>query len=335
MLQAVAKLQCLGAPGEAIDQFLLHTAVNHDAACSRAALTGGAERPPEDALGGEFHIGVRVDDDGVFAAHLKGEPLVVLGRREGDRFAGFGAAGEADYRYIAVMHEGITDITAATEDNVDHAIGNSGFLQDLGEANGELGHKRCRFDDDRVTRDKCRHHLPAGNGHREVPGCDQTHHTEWLAHAHLEFVAHFRLHRITKHAPAFARHVIGHIDGFLHVTLGLIENLAHLLSHLAGKLVLALFENLGGPEQDLATLGSGVKTPTFESFAGRGYRLVHILRRALRIRTHQLAIGRIAAFERLARNRFFPYTVDQILVEICHEMAFLSLSRCRTHCRQF
>ena len=82
-----------------------------------------------------------------------------------------------------------------------------------------------------------------------------------LADRHLELVAHFGRRRLAKHAPAFAGHVVGHVDRFLHVSARLGEDLAHLLGHLAGELFLALFQEASDLEEDLASLGGGVEPP--------------------------------------------------------------------------
>ena len=51
---------------------------------------------------------------------------------------------------------------------------------------------------------------------------------------------------LAEEAAAFAGHVVGGVDGLLHVATGFGEDFAHLAGHVAGVLLLALGEDLAG-----------------------------------------------------------------------------------------
>ena len=63
---------------------------------------------------------------------------------------------------------------------------------------------------------------------------------------HGELVLQLRGRGLAEEAAAFAGHVVGGVDGFLHVAAGFGEDLAHLAGHVAGVLLFALCEELAG-----------------------------------------------------------------------------------------
>ena len=90
------------------------------------------------------------------------------------------------------------------------------------EHDGVAGHER-------------RHHLPARDRHREVPGRDDPGHTERLADAHRPLVGQLRRDRVAGHPPALAGHQVGDVDAFLDVAARLGDDLAHLAGHRPGE----------------------------------------------------------------------------------------------------
>src|SRR5690606_29663108 len=97
-----------------------------------------------------------------------------------------------------------------------------------------------------------------------------------------------RRRRLTPQAAPFARHVEGHVDAFLHVPTRLGEDLAHLLRHFPGKLLLTLDQELADPVEDLTPLRRRVEPPAIEGFARRLDCSLNVLLRALGKRPDQL-----------------------------------------------
>ena len=63
---------------------------------------------------------------------------------------------------------------------------------------------------------------------------------------HGELAAQLGGSGLAEEAAAFAGHVVGGVDGLLHVAAGFGEDLAHLAGHLAGVLLFALGQELAG-----------------------------------------------------------------------------------------
>src|SRR5690606_7116770 len=91
----------------------------------------------------------------------------------------------------------------------------------------------------------------------KVPGGNQTNHTHRVAQRHTKLVGHLDWRSVTEQAAALTAHVVGHVDGFLYVTARLGDNLAHFLSHQAGKLLLTLGKQLRHPEENFAPARRG------------------------------------------------------------------------------
>ena len=95
----------------------------------------------------------------------------------------------------------------------------------------QCGVSRRGLEDDRVAADQRRHHLPARDGDREVPGRDDAGDADRLADAHRPLVGQLGGHRVAEHAAPLAGHQVGDVDAFLDVAARLGEDLAHLARH--------------------------------------------------------------------------------------------------------
>ena len=96
------------------------------------------------------------------------------------------------------------------------------------------------LEDDRVAGHEGRHHLPARDRHREVPGRDDPGDADRLADAHRPLVGQLGRDRVAEHPAALAGHQEGDVDAFLDVAARLGEDLAHLAGHRPGEALLVL-----------------------------------------------------------------------------------------------
>ena len=96
---------------------------------------------------------------------------------------------------------------------------------------------------------------------------------------HHELVAELGGSRLPEEAPPLACHVVRHVDRFLDVPGSLGPDLAHLLGHLPGQILLALGEELGDAEENLTALRGGHQAPVLVGVLGSLDGSVHVLRR--------------------------------------------------------
>ena len=86
---------------------------------------------------------------------------------------------------------------------------------------------------------------------------------------HGEFVGQLGRCGLAEEAAAFAGHVIGGVDGFLHVAAGLGEDLPHFAGHVVGVLLFAAEqENFAAAIEDFGALGRGGEPPGLPGFGG-------------------------------------------------------------------
>ena len=191
-----------------------------DAAGCGAALPGRPEGSPERAFEGEIEVGVFEDDHGVLAAHFKRAWLEEAGGGLADDAAYFAGAGEGDGAHAGMSDERGAGFGAESGDDVDDSGRQAGVDQRLDEV---VGGERGVFgglDDAGVAADERGEELPRGDGHGEVPRRDHAADADRHAQRHGEFVGQLRGGGLAEEAAAFAGHVKGSVDGFLHVAAG-------------------------------------------------------------------------------------------------------------------
>ena len=170
-----------------------------------------------------------------------------------------------------------------------------------------------RLEHDRVAGHECRHHLPARDGHREIPGRDDPGHADRLADAHRPLVGQLRGDRLARHPAALTGHQVGDVDAFLDVAAGLGQDLAHLAGHRPGQPLLVLGHERPERVEDLAPFGRRGALPHRERGLGRldGHRDVRhgpLLEPADDV----ARVGGVAAVERGAGCRVGPLAGDEV-----------------------
>ncbi len=253
--QAVAQGQRPGPRLQPLQQRRQHRPIDDDPRGRRAALAGRAEGAPQDAVGGQVQVRVVQHDHAVLAAELQAQALELgpgLGRQV---LAGRRRAGERDDRDVGRIDDGVADLTAGAGHEVDDTGREAGLGHELDDERGAVRRVARRLEDHGVAGDQGGHHLPARDGHREVPGGDDAGHADRLADGHRPLVGQLAGHGVAEHPPALAGHQVRDVDAFLDVAAGLGQDLAHLAGHRPGQALLVLGHELGEGVQDLAALG--------------------------------------------------------------------------------
>ena len=136
-----------------------------------------------------------------------------------------------------------------------------GLLQNPDEIERRQRRERGRLQHDGVPADQGRGDLPRRDRHREIPRRDQAADAERLADGHRELVAQLGGHGLPGLAASFSRHEERHVDRFLDVAPGLVEDLAHLAGHVPGERVLPVGDELRGAEKQFRAARRRDETP--------------------------------------------------------------------------
>ena len=151
---------------------------------------------------------------------------------------------------------------ARAEHQIEHAFRHARVDEDLHERRRSRRSFLARLPDQRVARDQRGEDIPAWHGDREIPGRDQPDHADRVAQRHAELVRHFDRRGIAVHPPPFAAHEERHVDGFLHVAARFGEDLAHLLRHQAGELLLCALAAAPPPDTALRRAAARARAAT-------------------------------------------------------------------------
>ena len=115
------------------------------------------------------------------AAEFQRNLLQISGRRLHDQLADFGRSGERNLVHVGMRGESSARRFAVSGDNVHHAFGESGFLDQFAQPQrGERG-LFCGFQNHGATGGQRRSELPCGHQQREVPGNDLPNDADRLA----------------------------------------------------------------------------------------------------------------------------------------------------------
>ncbi len=125
-------------------------------------------------------------------------------------------------------------------------------------------------------------------------------------------------------ASPFPGHVVGHVDGFLHIAAGFGQDFAHFAGHVFREIFLVLEEQLRGAKENFRALGRRDEAPLLVREVRGIYRQIHVLAVGGDKHSDQLVcVGRIAVLVGAAAARIHPLPIDEILVN--------TWCRCRGH----
>ncbi|MPM18262.1 hypothetical protein SDC9_64668 [bioreactor metagenome] len=177
----VADPDPLGLGGVALDELVVHRALDQDPAASGASLAIKREHTEDRRVDGSIEVRIGEHDGRGLATELHRQTLEVRRGIAEDDLPGTGLAGERDQRDLGMLHEGVTRVLAQAVDEVEDPPGQPRLLEDprperCGQR-GELG----RLQDDGVARGEGGGELPALQHERRVPRRDQARHADRLA----------------------------------------------------------------------------------------------------------------------------------------------------------
>ena len=267
-------LDLLRALDDEGEEFVVDVGVHDETRTGAALLTLEAEGGGDDLLGGEFEIGVIVDEDSVLAAHFEHRALQpeLAGMHHGgaleDALADFHRAGEGDEAGQRVIDDGVTDGAAGAWQEVDDTRGQAGFFEDFHETVGDHGGNRRGLQQDGVAGDE------GGGGHadhdgaREIPRRNDDADAEGNVVEIVFFAGIIDDGLTLVQAHHLAAIEFEEVDGFGGVAVGFHPVLADFHHHRGTELVLASAQNGGGPDED-AGAGIGIdELPCLECFVG-------------------------------------------------------------------
>ena len=184
------------------------------------------------------------------------------GPRVRDAAAGLGVAGEADDRHVRAFDDRVTDLAAGAGHEVD-GPGREARLDHAARrgASRSAGVSLEGLNTTVLPVTSGRHHLPARDRHREVPGRDDPGDADRLADAHRPLVGQLRRRRVAEHPAALAGHEEGDVDALLDIAASLGQDLAHLAGHRPREALLVLGHQRPEAVQDLAALGCRGASP--------------------------------------------------------------------------
>jgi hypothetical protein len=137
VLGDVADLDLLDAGFELFEEFVVDAFIDDDARAGGAFLALKPKSRLSYAFDGGSDVGVGIDDDGVFAAHLENRALnpdLAWALRGGDFVdvqADFARAGEGDVTRLGMCDDGVAETGSGAGTEVHHALGHAGFFKKL------------------------------------------------------------------------------------------------------------------------------------------------------------------------------------------------------------
>ena len=245
---------------------------------------------------GLVDVGVGVDDVRALAAELERDLLEVAGRGLDDQLADLGRAGEGDLVDVVVRGQRRARVAVAGDD-VEHAVGQAGLLEQLAEAQRRERRLLGRLEDDRAAAGQRGPELPGRHQQREVPRDDLPDDADRLLEREGQVArpgwAQRERDRVALDLRRPARHVVEQVGGERDVgdardrhRLAVVERLEQ------RQLVAVLEDQVAEAVHDLAALGRRHAPPRAVLVEGRAcgaHRAVDVLGAALgHVREHFL-----------------------------------------------
>ena len=222
----MAHLDRLHALGHGGDKLVVDPRGDNQAARGRATLAGRVERTLYRQLDSLLEVGIVENDLRVLATHLQLHLGLARYTTDRDLTPNAHRPGETDAIDFRAVDQHVADHTATAHHQVEHTGGETGAGDDFGQGPGAARHQLGRLDHHAVAVGQGRGDFPRGDGDREVPRGDQTHHTEGFAgHFNVDARAH-RRHVIARQAQAFTGEEFEDIAGAGHLANGFGQGLA-------------------------------------------------------------------------------------------------------------
>ncbi len=314
-IEAVADVQrgqrLRGAGDEAFVNFF----VNEPARGRAADLTGVERERGGQRAGGVVHIDVIEQHGRAFAAEFEFHRHEIPAARFADQLADLGRAGERHALEAGMLRQRGPGGLAEAGDDIHHAVGDAGFLDELREVKGRERRVLGGLDDDGVARRQRGRDAPADEEQREIPRKNKAAHSVWQPHrAGLEARHRDRL------ATAGVDGEIGEItqrgrDVRDVAAARLRQRFAHVERFDLREDFAVFVHEIGEAMEENGAVIGGQRGPAAlaKRFARRGDRAIHVVRVARRDGGDDLAVAGVAGLEGRAAGGVGPFAADEEL----------------------
>ncbi len=233
------------------------------------------------------------------------------------RAAGADRAREADRRHVGIVDQRLADDRAAAHHQVEHAGGNAGLRQDLGERPRAAGHEIGGLEHDGVAVGERRRDLPRRNRDREIPRRDEADDADRLAR-HLDVDAGPHRRQLVAGEPQhFAGEELEDVPGARRFADAFGQRLAFLARQEAAELVLAREDLRADAVEHVRALLDRACRPRRERRFRRGDRRARLRRVGLRVLADHVADVRRIEVGR-GGGAGDPFAGDEIAVDVGH-----------------
>ena len=225
------------------------------ARAGRALLPLKSEGRGDDSRRRVVQVRVRVNDDGILAAHLGDDaldpdlPVVDFRRALDDAQPDLLRSREGDVARLRVVNDHVAHLAARPGHEVDDARGDARLFQKLEELVGDGRRVRRGLQDDGVSGDERGGGHPRHDGEREVPRRDDDADAERNVFEPIVLALDTRQRLRRGVAQHLSRVELAEVYGLGGVGVGLRPRLRHLVNHPRGEVVSALAQKRGHAEQ--------------------------------------------------------------------------------------
>ena len=259
------------------------------------------------------------DHEGTLAAQLQGAALQVgLGAGGLDQLAYLGGACEGDLVYGRVLSQGGPSGVSVAGDHVDDPRGEADLPGEVGEVEGSERSLLGRFQYENTAGTEGCGHLPAGHGHRVVPGGDLTAHSHRLLPGHRHEVP-VNGQRVAVDLVSPPSEISPDTQGVVKVSLGGLQGLPAVVALQGRDVVVVSLDEVGHLVQHQTPLG-GVHGPPLgaklESFPSCSHGHIDICLVALRYLTDLLLGCRVYRGESFPTEGLNKLVFDEELREL-------------------
>ena len=233
------------------------------------------------------------------------------------RAAGADRAGEADRRDVGIVDQRFADDRAAPHHEVEHAGGNAGLRQDLGERPRAARHEVRRLEHDGVAVRERGRDLPGRNRDRKIPRRDEADDADRLArHLDVDAGAH-RRQLLAREAQRFAGEELEDVPGPRRLADAFGQRLAFLARQEPAELVLAREDFGADAIEEVRSLLDRARRPRRSGRFGGGDRRARLRGIGLRVFADHVADVRRIAIGR-CRSAGDPFAGDEVAVKVGH-----------------
>ena len=222
------------------------------------------------ALNGGIDVGIGIDDDSVFAAHLKNGALDPhLARRLGGRHfvdvqTDFARTGEGDESSFGMRDHGIAEAGSGAGTEIHHALRHPRFFEQFDKLRGDGRRVARRLQDHRVAAHDRRHCHSGHDGAGKIPRRNHGAHAQGNVHQSIALPGQLNGCLGLRESQGLAGIELAEIDRLGNVGVGLSPVLADLEDQPRHEFHLALAQQITDAVHQAGALFDGSAAPGFE-----------------------------------------------------------------------